>query len=197
MNMTLERSGRLRVTLDKDELERFDLNFYELDYDLPKTRQLLNALLLKATRTTDFKLTPGRLFIEAYPDDNGGCIIYFTVKAEATRSRVFRRKKEDSYIFEFSDWDDMLDGAGAAFGAAGGRDMPSHLFCLDGKMRLELCEENPSVLAALNEYADRKLCSRSHRMYTHEHGRCICENNAISRIGGAFFKNGIQKNNAQ
>lgn len=188
MTMSLEEPGRLRVVMEQNELERFDLTFKELNYDYPKTRQLLNALLIKAARTTEFKLTPGRLFIEAFPTETGGCIIYFTVRTDPKRSRVFRRKRFDTYIFEFLNTENMMDGIGAAFKVTEGQEIPASLWGYREKFRLQVEQSNntAAVFAVLNEYADAVYKAKSELLATREHGCCLCENNAIFRIGSAM-----------
>ena len=113
MIMISETPERLRVSLNEPELSEFGLTFSMLDYSHQKTKQLLNSLLIKASRSTSFRLTPGKMVIEAFPWGEGGCTIYFTIHKSS--GRVFRKKKEELRLYSFRCLKDLLDCAALSF----------------------------------------------------------------------------------
>ena len=81
---------RVRINLSRDELDTMGLSYDMLDYSSARTRALLFSLLEKACADTGFK-PAGRVLVEAYPDESGGCRIEFSGSAGAAqRWRVKR-----------------------------------------------------------------------------------------------------------
>lgn len=76
VQIDLSDSGCLTLLLSDDELANLGLSFEELDYQSPKTRRMLRALLQLARRETGY--TPqGALLVEALPLE-GGCLLLVT-----------------------------------------------------------------------------------------------------------------------
>ena len=182
MTIKLENPLRLRVALDQPELLEYGLTFERLDYEKDKTKQLLNALLIKATRTTDFRLYPGRLMIEAFPAQNGGCVIYFTISRE--RGRVFRRKSADE-VFLFASSNDLLDAIKAAY-ISRAEHTSSELYRFGDEWRLAVKGISRKAEAILREFSLSFTADRAFFAETKEHSRLICAN-AIKTIGPYYI----------
>lgn len=179
--MRVENPLRLVVELENSELLEYGLTFSRLDWHRADTKQLLNALLLKATRTTDFRLRPGRLLIEAYPSEGGGCTICFTVKQ---KGRVFRLKQNTHRIYHFSLLQSALDAMALAYISGSG--LKSRFYKGDGGWLLAVWGVPEGVAALLNEFADSETDGISQLWRTEEHCTLICDN-AIAAIGPHFI----------
>ena len=67
MNILLEQEGRLKITLNREDLLRFDMTYEQLDYANEPTRRMMEALLRSAGGVTGFDGGKGRLLIEVFP----------------------------------------------------------------------------------------------------------------------------------
>ena len=184
MTMNSEGPLKLRVVLDAPDLLEYGLTFNQLDYSAQRTRKLLNALLIKAAGTTDFHLCPGKLMIEAFPQEGGGCVIYFTIK----QHRKFWQKKENVHqLFSFSDASRLLDAAKAAY-ISHAHCRESKLYKADGLWLLDVLGAENSLTALLCEYADSKQTAKQELYRIAEYGKFICAD-AINAIGTAILSN--------
>lgn len=83
MNITVQAENTICIELTKNDMVQLDITYEELDYSNIETRRVLWTLLDEARHELgrDIRLTQ-KMLIEAVPDDNGGCSIYFTVNDE-------------------------------------------------------------------------------------------------------------------
>ena len=177
-----EGPTRLVVSLDGAELKEYGLTFSQLDYHGAKTKQLLNALLIKATRTTDFKLIPGKLIIEAFPADGGGCTICFTIKEHFRK--IYRRAEAAAVLYSFQGLQDMLDALTLAYIGRKSHS-ESRLYKQGNAWLLAIWGAARDLKAMMNEFA--LSLPPKDIAPTAEHGRLIC-NDAIRTVGAAFYK---------
>ena len=183
MTMKLENPTRLKVSLDAPELLEYGLTFEEMDYSQAKTKQLLNALLIKAARTTDFKLLPGRMIIETFPANGGGCIIYFTILLSRLHSQKPKAASPKGFVFYNSG--DLLDAASAIF-LSGAKYSRSSLWKWGEHWILEIDDCSERAAALLREYSE-DTAEPPNFPKIHEHGKLICRD-AIKIIGSARQK---------
>lgn len=184
MTMNLENPLTLRVDLDETELLEYGLTFEQLDYEKSKTRQLLNFLLREASSAMGFRLRPGRMMIEAFPADKGGCIIYFTISRLA--HRVFHRKENVPHLYAFEKINDLLDVL--TITPKANRPQRSQLYKADNQWQLAVWGAIGPLDALLGEYSDSVYSGRADIRQIAEHGQLICQDpfNVMGPIfGGA------------
>lgn len=75
---------KLKVMLTKEDMESHHIKSSELDGADPRARAALRELLKEAGRGEGFDCDGGRMFIQLYPDAEGGCEIFVTFLAEKT-----------------------------------------------------------------------------------------------------------------
>lgn len=185
MNISLEKSGRLVISLSYNDLLKMGLTFHTLNYKSPESKAAIGALLSKAVAETGFNYYPGRLQIEAYPAPEMGCTLYFTRLPPANSRPKFRRQPETPYIFEFDCADDMLDGVEQLYSKCRA---DSALYQLGNKYRLMLFSAlTRQIHATLSEYGVPIGSEAADAAYTAEHGKLLCKN-AVDVIGGCLLK---------
>ncbi len=83
MNITVQAENTICIELTRQDMTELDITYEELDYSNIETRRVLWTLLDEAKHTLgrDIRLTQ-KMLIEAVPDENGGCRIYFSVADE-------------------------------------------------------------------------------------------------------------------
>lgn len=80
MNIIAQSENRICVELTRDDMIDLDITYDELDYSNTETRRVLWTILDEAQQRlgTDISLSQ-KLMIEALPDKQGGCMLFFTV----------------------------------------------------------------------------------------------------------------------
>ncbi|HHW45722.1 MAG TPA: adaptor protein MecA [Clostridiales bacterium] len=195
MTIHLEEPWRLRVTLSAKELLDYQLTFDDLDYNCPETRKILGLLIQAAAEQTNFNIDQGKLLIEVFPGQAGGCTIYFTkIGTPCKKQRRLKIKKSTPsvvpYIFEFASSGDMLSAVEQLYMRNEFRDLKSKLYLLDGKYRLIIypdTDENFTVV--LGEFAEAVYRKNIATAYTTEYGKLLAGDNAIKKIGKALAVN--------
>ena len=118
---------KLKLTLAKEDLERYSLRIEELDYDKTETRRVIWQILDDAKKRTGFDAAADKALIEAYPGRRGGCEIYVTLLGEKKKRKTTKGR---TTVFRFG-------SASALFGlcrrlSAMGRKYESDLYRLEG-----------------------------------------------------------------
>ena len=79
---------KLKITLTKDDMIRYELNCDTIDYDNTETRKAFWNILDHAKHVTGFDAASERVFIQLYPDKGGGCAGSHKPHGHARRCRV-------------------------------------------------------------------------------------------------------------
>ena len=79
--MTIEiiSSNTIKVVLDQFDMSAYDISFEELDRSSPETKKLLIDLIENINEGKNVNLTDERIFVEAFPKDDGGCLLYLSM----------------------------------------------------------------------------------------------------------------------
>lgn len=79
MNILNIKENCLVITLSRKDLDIFGLTYETLDYSSDKTKALIRLVLDKAADLPNTEKYTGRgMLIEALPDTDGGCLMFFT-----------------------------------------------------------------------------------------------------------------------
>lgn len=179
---------KLKLTLCKEDLEKYSLKIEELDYDKTETRRVIWQILDDAKKRTGFDAASDRALIEAYPGRRGGCEIYVTLLCDKKRKRGVRGRPG---IYRFG-------SAEALFGLCAEltrekRHYESDLYRLPRDTAYYLLIKEPleesirkentlSPLSFIEEYGER--CKDSELLpYIKEHGTCLIAKSATKRLG--------------
>ncbi len=78
LELSLMGQDKLKVTLTPFDMIKYDLTCDKIDYDNTETRKAVWSILDYAKHETGFDAAAGRIYIQVYPEKNGGCEIYIT-----------------------------------------------------------------------------------------------------------------------
>lgn len=78
MEYILINESKLKVTLEGGELEERALEAKELDYSLPRAKQLFCDILDHAKDEFGFDTSGYRILLQLYPSNDGGCELFVT-----------------------------------------------------------------------------------------------------------------------
>ncbi len=191
MDLILINEHKLKVVLTAEDMTAYALTCDTIDYDNTETKRAFWDILDTAKHRTGFDAASDRVFIQAYPGRDGGCELYVTklhrdpslspVPADA-QCRVAREKRSlypRCRAFVFVNVRFLL--AACRLLRHGGHPGVSSAFTdPDGKYYLFL--ECTDVPPAVHEFGS-VVSAETVRTYLAEHGKCICEGDAIERLG--------------
>lgn len=72
-------SNTIKVILSQDDMSLYDVSFEKLDRSNPETKRLLLDLIDDIKEQKNVDLSSERLFVEAFPKDDGGCLLYLSM----------------------------------------------------------------------------------------------------------------------
>lgn len=186
--------GKLKVMLSADDMKRYEIDGESLDYEDSGTRRAFREILEEAKSRTGFDSSGDRVFIQVYPSRSGGCEMYVTKLASCicaadsaqgpTPDTPKKKGLPQMKIFVFGDSQSLLVACRAAgrYASSGG----SAYYCPEsGRYYLSLPDAKTDAPAydTLREYG-RMVTYPAAAEYLCEHCRCICESDALSRLGG-------------
>lgn len=80
MKIKAQTDNRISIELTKNDMEQLGITYDELDYSNIETRRVLWTLLDEAGHSLGKSISlTEKMMIEAVPDAEGGCVLYFTV----------------------------------------------------------------------------------------------------------------------
>lgn len=181
MNIQLLDSCRLKIYLEKQDLQTMDITFEQLNYDSPPTKQMIGDLLDAAKIQTGFDADNKKLFIEAFQTLSGGCTLYFTVLGND--ETPVQTPQKGVCVMEF----EQLEDAARALGALKNPRAfyQSKLYAFQKVYRLVLYANYPldkDKTQKLTEFGTvigrNSLCAA----FTAEHGRELMGADAVNQL---------------
>lgn len=170
MRIYFESPERLKIELDGADMKDLDVTYDELDYNSDKTRQVMDELLTRIGAEHNFDTGSGRLLIEVFPSDNGGCVIYFTSVRRGTAIARHKSRKSAPSVWELRSADDLLRAVAGLKGA--GVLKPIRLYRLENRYRISVPFESKREELLLSEFATR-INGSGALLYTDEHGSLL------------------------
>ena len=181
-----QTDNRICVRLTYEDMVELDITYEELDYSNIETRRVLWTLLDEARHELgrNIHLTQ-KMLIEAMPDNEGGCTIYFTVTDEKGSKNGKKQlvKLTGSRIICHSDSIDNMGELAKALSGYG-KISKSELFT-DGKRYrmiirpdISISENNETVVC---EFCD--ICDDCVAASTYEHWKLLASPDAVGVLG--------------
>lgn len=89
MTLTIEliSSNTLKITLTKSDMIEYNISYQILDKKNPETKQFLMNIIDIVKEEKDIDLCSEKLYIEAFPQTNGGCLLYISVLSDKLKQR--------------------------------------------------------------------------------------------------------------
>lgn len=190
MELLLISENKIKISLTKADLDGYGISFGDIDYGNTETRRVFWTLFDEVKRKTGFDAAKSRLFVQVYPDTDGGCELYasrlqHSGNASEPRVNVFRGLKErisserETALYRFDGATGLIAackrlkalGYSGRASAYGGDGIELYL-SLDG---------GDGTVPFIGEYGER-CNSGGTELYVREHCRRICDGDAVSRL---------------
>ncbi len=200
--------SKLKVMLSGEDLASFDLRAEDLDYSNTETKRMFWDILNRAKQTIGFNTDGARVLVQLYPSRSGECEIFITKLGSICRTcgesvgtdeiplqpllhykplhhSPHGKGKTGAFGFEQMEWMILVCRRLCGIGYSG----ESEAYIGDnGRYYLFLDGLDPDGYIPLDEYSFIVEYGSSEnvealRGFLGEHGRAICEENAVERLG--------------
>ena len=205
MEHILINSGKLKLMLSREDIERYELsdvvgNGNNYPEGTSEQRTALRKLLDDAERIPGFDGGQGRLFVQLYPSRDGGAEVYITrLTKEPCAAVGFRKDGDVMKITKTGVFDELSDLIGCCRALSGlgtehgGRIMSDSSAFSDGRRYFLVlsgtisCREyldgvsSRRIEAVIGEFG-RNTDSLHAEAYICEHCSCVCETSAVRML---------------
>ena len=72
----------IKIVLSATDMDKFHISYDEMDYNHPATRKVILQLLQQVREKISFDFSQNKLFIEAFPAQESGCVLYLNLLGE-------------------------------------------------------------------------------------------------------------------
>jgi negative regulator of genetic competence, sporulation and motility len=177
----------IRILLSAQDMEAYHITYEQMDYnDLATKRAILN-IIQQVRQKANIAVEFSKLFVEAFPNDDGGCILYVNVSDSFTAAPVERKTTsfDTPLVFEF----DSLNLLTAACSRLWIHDnhlmIKTSLYLYEKKYRLLLytyCRMEQKIIQQLQEYGHYIGKGAVVAAFVKEHAKTILSEHAVETI---------------
>lgn len=185
MQFSLIHENKLKVILTAEDMEKLELSYEQMDYSDAETREALVEVLDRARGHVRFNPKRSKLFIEVYPCEGGGCVLYFTCLHTDRSGKVDVRP----VLFEFDSADALTEAACSTYRRYRQRIYRSTLYQMNGRYRLIVWPLDYADRLSIYFLSEYGRCIGEGELlaaFTEEHGQEILEEDAIERLAEQF-----------
>lgn len=187
MNITLLSADKLKVSLNGQDVRDLDIDLKNAGCVDGKNRIFFTELLSRGKRETGFSPKGAKVFVEVYPGEDGGCVIYFTAFDKVQYPRKLARL--EPVVFSFENADDLCNGAVKLFKRYSHRIYKSSLHRYNGTFHLIIYPLDYSDRLSvyfLSEYGERVGEGGVFAAHIGEYGSEIIADNALDALSEMF-----------
>lgn len=185
MKIDSPTEDRIIVELSKKEMKELDITYEEMDYSALETRKVIRSVLDAAGKVLGIDVDfSRRMFIEAIPEADGGCILSFTLLGRKIShfSSSTLKKQSGMMLCEFSDIQKLMDCAKTF--PQEELSINNSLYELDGYYRLifQSIGNMTNLRRHMKEYCDEISLEKSECEITDEHWNLIKDSSAVESL---------------
>lgn len=185
MDFTRIDEAKLKVVLSAMDMEELELDYEDIDHSDPKTRRALVNILELGRIEVGFNPKKSKLFIEVFPNEPDGCVLYFTCLGAVGKKAV----SIQPVIFQFDQAENLIDAACELHRLYKRRIFKSSLYIMKKKYRLliyPLDYSDKRSVYFLSEFGDKIGEGDLLAAFIDEHGELIIEDKAIETLHRHF-----------
>ena len=184
--------SKLKVMLERKDLEEWDISADRLDYSDPDAKRVFGDILCQAKRELGFDTAGRRILLQLYPSRDGGCELFISCSElpAGMNNEQSPREVGKKRAYSFSSLEDLLAVCKRLLGRCGFCES-SAWFDENGRWYLLFTELGTSPeldmlplnpLSFICEYGESESYTAL-SLYLGEYARPVCEGNAIERLG--------------
>ncbi|GEM_PF-1323929 len=186
MQFLIISEHKMKITLQKADMEKYGIGVDTVDYDTPKCRRIFWQILDEAKQKKNFDVGEERVLLQMYPKPDGGGELFVTKLGKMAPSGVKKIEESDRVTtlknerltYRFPDGLSLSEAA-RAVSAFGGRVESDVYLDEDGGYYLTILErpEGKSRYLCLCEYGD--AVPKCLEGYVFEHTTKLTDKNGI------------------
>lgn len=179
MTISVISSSTVKVLMTQEDMQSYNIEFDNLDKSNTPTRLFLTRLIGEIRHTNDIDLSHEKLYIEAFPQSGGGCLIYISIGGEKFKQRT---RVCEELVYEFFELYDLIGACTRLWNEHSHLCRSSELYCSDKSYRLILkafSKSEDKLCRTINEYGSFLGASEISAAATREHFSPVIEKNAV------------------
>lgn len=191
--------NKIKITVTQDDMMSWGISIESITDDPSEVHEWFWHILKQAESQADFDIENSQLMVEAMQGKNDEIVLFLTrlgeeetekLKTRKGRYRVkqpVQAKEEHSLLYSFESFDHLCKFSKEWES----RGETSSLYSYDGRYYLfmswekNMCNEE-AIHSFVSEFADRVPLSVQNTAFLEEHGKVICQENAIEIIKNKF-----------
>ncbi len=182
--MKIECNGQnsMKAVLTRADMERYCVTYEELSSQNRATRNLILSILTRAKLQTGFDASSGKLLVEVYPCEDGGCVFAFSVLDSSEKGAP---EEELPLVFAFEGIDPLFSCCCRVQRELLSSIQASCLYRTQNSYVLLVYPKNgcsDPVSSLLLEYAKPLKSGKYTAAYYAEHAKPLIEQRAVSLL---------------
>ncbi|MEG2038689.1 MAG: adaptor protein MecA, partial [Oscillospiraceae bacterium] len=179
-------SQKIKVILDKQDMEKMNITVESLDYLTAQARKTILRILADAKQKTGFEPIGTKLYIETFPEETGGCILLLSSRPEEKKlPEATKMSPAGPVLFGFEDLEILITASCKLFRRYCHRVYKSSLYRLENiyvLMVYPLDKVDRLTVSFLCEFGEKLGEGVVAAAVVEEHGTAILKENAIDTI---------------
>lgn len=178
----------IRILLSAKDMEEYHITYEQMDYNDAATKRAILNIVQQIRQKSNIGIETGKLFVEAFPNEDGGCILYVNVIDPVTEEKFPCRERssfDTPLVFEF----DSIDFLTAACSRLWVHDshliIKTSLYLYEKKYRLLLytyCRMEQKIIRLLQEYGHYLGKGAVLSAFVKEHAKPILTDRAVETV---------------
>lgn len=175
----------IKIELSGNDMTELSITYDEMDYQSKPTRRAILEIMHRVQKKITLDIETNKLFIEAFPADDGGCVLLINLIEENDRSYECPSVAEMPIVFGFSELDTLVKLC---------HRIPQRMLLLIKKSKLILYDSEYLLLLYTYRHREGKIAKLVQEYgeplgngmvinaFYHEHGKLLMEDNAIENL---------------
>lgn len=179
MKVEFKNPRILKITLSKEDLEKYNMSYDKLDSSDKKTIDFLHSIINRVSILKNNKSS--KLYIDAYPDRNEGCILYVAINESFSINKTFNTPM----IVKLKNLDNLIDITHKLFNENLYMIVNSTLYNYENSFYLSIytyCKMEKSLENIIKEYGTLIGKGSIFSAFFKEHSTEIISENAIEKL---------------
>ncbi len=179
----------VKILLSAEDMDHFSITYDQMDYNDRNTRQAILNIMQQVQEVTTLPIDQHKLFIEAFPDDLGGCILYVNLMTDKQSGKAFQKERagfDTPLIFKLQTLDILTACCKRLFYDYAHLIVKSSVYSDErGGYILLLytyCRSNQRIINIMTEYASYDGKGAVRAAHYKEHSKPVLQDHAIETV---------------
>lgn len=186
LNIEILDKHIIKITLSFKDMKSYGVSYEKINYNDKKTRQLIVSLLYKVKKTINIDLSKSKIFIEAFPTEDNGCILYLNIINKEIINTIIKNNHKTPLIIAFKNIENFKNMCKILKKKYYGNKIPKNTLLQTNNYFILIIysytEQLSKIFPIFFEYGNIVGYGELNKKIIEEHCRLIIKNNAIESI---------------